>query len=852
MSIVSQVCALTNSKGKPGWWRYVLSRALEVGELSNVDYDSAYTLAKMEFGLDIMSQNYSVLTQNVNAIGYQDEEEETKLVSIGNVLNVSTLAPEKKIDFSLTGLTVIYGNNGAGKSSYTKILKNSCLTRGEAPVLRNNIFESNIGIPSAEIEIKTNGVDDLIVWNSQLEPDQRLKSIRVFDSLSSIHYLSKADNLDYKPPALKLLDELVKVSEFIADKAKKEESAYIAINILPAMHIGTTPSKLQITSNLRQEDVDSLCATQEDLSELQELRKEVLELNNNSPETLKARFQKRRLRAIPLQSFLQNLVDKLNQESMKLYKALNDKKEQAKQAASNLANVTFTDLPIANIGSEQWLIMWNAARNFIHSIEQSKSFPPVAGDNCPTCLQEIDASTALRLSSFNEYLNSALQKEADIALDAWNAEVKKIRQLVFLTTPYDAILNEIKEKNEELGLQFYSLIRVLKERADNLLKEAPQIPLDEIDISALTRLNSDIKKLEDTEKAVLNDEAKAVAIRTKQLRINEIEDREKISLIKNQIINEIDKAKKRDLYSKIKDSTSTAAITRLSSEICNSGSIGRMQSLFNIELMKLGFNHFKIEAITKGTKGNQKFNIQLANSRANIVDIASEGEQKCISLASFFAELATDDRKSAIIFDDPVNSLDHIWRLKFAQRIVDESKTRQVIVFTHDLPFMKMMQEASENLTVKALTRNKNTTGIPLDSPPWDALKTVARVGILKNELIQARKAADKSILEYQTAAGSIYGKMRETWERLIEEWLIRGVVERFNREIKTQNCRYLVDISDEDVRTIDSAMSKCSTYMHGHDMAEEVTGAFPDIDELAQDVAALEMYLGKLKKRRA
>lgn len=300
MSIVSQVCALTNNKGKPGWWRYVLSRALEVGELSSVDFELAYTLAKMEFGLDIKSQSYAVLTQDVNATGYQDEEEETKLVSVGNVLNISTLAPQRKIDFSLTGLTVIYGNNGAGKSSYTKVLKNACLTRGEAPILRNNIFETNIGIPSAEIEIKTNGVNDLITWNRQLAPDPRLKSIRVFDSLSSVHYLSKADNLDYKPPALKLLDELVKVSEFILDKAKKDEAAYLAINILPPMNIGTTPSKLQITTKLKPEDVDSLCATQEDLSELQELRKEVVELTNNSPETLKARFQKRRLRAIPL------------------------------------------------------------------------------------------------------------------------------------------------------------------------------------------------------------------------------------------------------------------------------------------------------------------------------------------------------------------------------------------------------------------------------------------------------------------------------------------------------------------------------------------------------------------------
>ncbi|WP_235447551.1 AAA family ATPase [Vibrio splendidus] len=270
-----------------------------------------------------------------------------------------------------------------------------------------------------------------------------------------------------------------------------------------------------------------------------------------------------------------------------------------------------------------------------------------------------------------------------------------------------------------------------------------------------------------------------------------------------------------------------------------------------MELAKLGFKHFELTALTKGAKGNQKYSIQLPDNRASIMDIASEGEQKCISLAGFFAELNTDNRKSAIIFDDPVNSLDHVWRLKFARRIVEESESRQVIVFTHDLPFMKMIQETSDKVIVKAITRGRNITGIPLDTPPWDALKTNSRLGILKDAAIRARKAADNSLEDYQYQAGIIYGKMRETWERLIEEWLIRGVVERFNREVKTQSCRYLIDIDEIDIETINSAMSKCSTYMNGHDMAEEAAGSFPDIDELDQDISSLEQYLTVLKKRR-
>lgn len=851
MPIATKICNLINSKGKPAWWRYTFNKAIELSELTHKELETAYLLAKMEFGLEAVCADYEQLTAEAKATGYYAEVEENKLLSVGNTQYISTLVPEKKLKFSPTGLTVIYGNNGAGKSSYAKILKNACLTRGEAPEIRHNIFADKGGVPIAEIEIESNGKVEIVPWSLQLEADPRLKSIRVFDSQSSSHYLSKSENLDYKPAALKLLDELLKASDYIVEKAKAEAFQYNACNVLPQMNLGTSPSKLQINSKLKPEYVDSLCATVEEIIELKELRVEVSDLENNSPQTLKNRYQKRKARALPLQRFLTNLVDNLNSKSIEQYKAVYQRKEQAKLAALDLSKETFSELPVENIGSEHWLTMWRAAKTFIQSMEQSKSFPPKAGEHCPTCLQEIDILTESRLVSFDDYLRSSLQKDADIAVKAWKVELKKIKELNLSTVPYDAILNEIKDKDEELGNQFDSLIQEFNSRVLALLKDEPEFIKYELEFEALTKLNALVAKLDDAEKAVFDDVQKAATIKLKQQRIFEIEDRKKLTAVRQQVKREIDKAKKRDAYDKVKRSTSTAALTRLNNEICSSGTIGRMQEFFNEELAKLGFNHFEVNALTKGAKGNQKYSIQLPDNKVNIVDIASEGEQKCISLAGFFAELNTDNRQSAIIFDDPVNSLDHVWRLKFARRIVKESESRQVIVFTHDLPFMKMIQETSDKVTIKAVTRSRSVTGIPLDTPPWDALKTNARIGTLRDSAVRARKAVDVSFEEYQAQAGIIYGKMRETWERLIEEWLIRGVVERFNREVKTQSCRYLIDIEELDIEIINSAMGKCSTYMHGHDTSEEASGVFPDIDELDQDIAGLDQYFTSLKKRR-
>src|SRR3546814_7865490 len=65
----------------------------------------------------------------------------------------------------------------------------------------------------------------------------------------------------------------------------------------------------------------------------------------------------------------------------------------------------------------------------------------------------------------------------------------------------------------------------------------------------------------------------------------------------------------------------------------------------------------------------------------------------CVALAAFLTELATAQHKSALVFDDPVTSLDHRWREKVADRLVEESATRQIIVFTHDMVFVNDLHD---------------------------------------------------------------------------------------------------------------------------------------------------------------
>ena len=69
-------------------------------------------------------------------------------------------------------------------------------------------------------------------------------------------------------------------------------------------------------------------------------------------------------------------------------------------------------------------------------------------------------------------------------------------------------------------------------------------------------------------------------------------------------------------------------------------------------------------------------------------EILSEGEQTVVALAQFIAESKFNPEENVLFFDDPVNSLD-LGRMQIiAENLVELSKEKQVVIFTHNLVFL--------------------------------------------------------------------------------------------------------------------------------------------------------------------
>ncbi len=142
--------------------------------------------------------------------------------------------------------------------------------------------------------------------------------------------------------------------------------------------------------------------------------------------------------------------------------------------------------------------------------------------------------------------------------------------------------------------------------------------------------------------------------------------------------------------------------------------------------------------------------------------------------------------------------------------------------------------------------------GLANGEPPWYALNVKKRIGILKNDLQKIQKVKRSGTTkEYEGIVRPFYGKLRETWERLIEELLLNGVIHRFGRDIQTKRIKILTDIDDDDYKKIDKNMRKCSCHIQGHDEAPDLNEPLPDPEDIAADLHILEDYKIELTNKR-
>lgn len=862
MTVLQEI--LEWSQERPAWQRDALRRLVLDGELSEEDIDDLTEICKSSRGL---AEQRDVLPLGREHVPDRTAGAPVSLVSIFHQRGVNALADNQTLKFG-PGLTVVYGDNGAGKTGYIRILKNACRTRVQEPILGNIVFGNKTNAPVVSIKYKVGEGSDLREWTFRSE-DPFLSRVSVFDTKCAAFYLTEKTDVLFRPFGLDLFDKLAKACKAVRTKLESEQRLLNA-STLPAVQAmipdGTDVANFlaKVSSLTKPEDVQALAQlSKEDENRLEFLEKSLLDLQANDPQKLVQQLTVRADRVVALVRHLEAVEAALSDDAVKAAFETRAKGLYKSEEAKRLREATFPEGLLAGTGGDTWMAFWESARRF--STEQAypgKPFPFVEeGAKCSLCQQSLDHAAAHRLKQFEEFVESALEQELRQLRDDFRRQREVFADLKTMTEAAEETLKEIRIEHEAVADAISAALASNEKRRVTVLLALKENKDLDADCPALVSVIADAESLlvqiEErikTLRAGANDQVR----RNMTAEAQELRARKILAGNLQMVLNEIERQKKYAAYSLCIDDTKTNTITAKSTSVTKAVVSQKLKQSFQEELDKLSFDHVEVELKEIGGKEGV-FHHRLILTRAPGVElpkVASEGEQRCLSIAAFFAELSTADDLSGIVFDDPMSSLDFRWRHTVARRLVEESKKRQVIVFTHDVVFLLSLRQYADELGVELLDQHVRHLGIGsgvcTDELPWVALPVKKKIGYLKKCWQEAaRRSRDGDQDGYEKEAKFLYGLLREAWERAIEEVLLGGIVVRYRPGVQTQHIAQIADISPDDCKSVEIAMTKCSTWLPGHDEAAAARAPVPGPKELEADIRDLENWVDEIRKRR-
>ena len=851
------------SAARPLWQQDALRRLVSHGRLSSLDIEELASLCKSPHGLS--DANQPIPLDKTHLPQHSSADNSVSLSSLTHHRGVNALAPDQAISFG-PQLTVVYGDNASGKSGYTRILKRACRARRDEDVLGNVLAGTLPIAPSATIAYSIDGETHEHVWQDDQPPPSQLSRINVFDRRCASVYIEQRTDVAFRPLGLDLFDKLSKASEGVREILERERRELQSKTMrLPVVPEDTEAYRL-VSTLTPLSDRSAIAAlasiSDDDNRRLRRLREKLARLQSEDPARVAQGIDLRVYQLRMLLDELRSIDDVLSGDSIDdLFEAVN----RLNTASTQLERFHARNLhvqPLSNTASDAWRELWAAAE--LYSSQDAypdDSFPFIgAGARCVLCQQELTEEGVNRLKQFGDFTSSDLSREFERAKTEASVKVKQFRDAVLSVRARD-VLREWTLREPQVGDAIRPLLQSVRDRRatiDEALSEglpAPSLP--EASDSPVRIVASHLKDLAEAA-ADLRAEDRLSQIAQVRSELSELKSRRILADQIDDVWEAMDRKTRIAVYQDCLAETRTNAITLKSTEVTKRVVTETLTNCFQNELQELGFRHVEVQMIPAGgTRGALYHRLQLRRAPGvEIPSVASDGEARCLSIASFFAELSTAAHHSTILFDDPVSSLDHRWRRSVANRLARESLVRQVVVFTHDIVFLQELvaraKEHGVNVQHQHLRRDHVYAGWSSQRLPWIAARVKQRIGRLREACQEADKAYRTGDHDkYQLMAPWIYGRLREAWERGVEEVLLNETMERFGTNIETKRAIKLVDIGPEDLRELDAGMSKCSTWLPGHDQAPAVNAPLPEPQEIKDDIDALHAWVKKIRDRR-
>lgn len=784
-----------------------------------------------------------------------------RLERLFDIRGVNALGDQARLELGDADLAIVYGPNGSGKSGYARLTKHLCGARLAGP-MHGHVFLDGTEKPAATVEIRT--IDSnrpaaetsKLAWDLAKGPLPQLKAIPVFDTVTSVEFGDNATSATHMPRSMAFMGRLIEISDRVGANLRKR--ADLLVKQLPQINADLSQSHAVTTlrgllkPNAQDAAIDAACSvSDQDRADRVTLEAALAQAN---PAELHTKVVKQ---LEQLAKSRQSAMDREGATSADQVNAIIAARAGAigkRTAASAHATAFFDKVPLKGVGEDVWRRSWAAAEAYSKASAYPNHEHPNVDERarCVLCQQELGADAKARMLGFSEFIQNKLQADAAAAEAYVSDLVKKLP-----VTPDEQAWAAV---SQSIGLDIAvgeSLRATVDARTSALKTGSDVAGVPSVDWSvwhaAYTKRTAELE-LERDQLAGLIDVAGRKA---SQERLLELRGKEwlaaNVSAIRAEV-KRLTEVAKLEVAIRL---TATNMLTTKNNEIASAELAQGFCDRFNAEMEKLGGKGLPVVMNHRSQgKGRFTFCAELLAPRQDVHkrEVLSEGEQRLIALAAFLSDATGSDRSIPVVFDDPISSLDQRFEEAVAARITELAEGRQVIVFTHRLSLMALLQDAHEKRVkngskvrckVIAIGREGHQTGVP-SSVDTFSLKPKPGLGQIVSDMGAAKKLEPRF---KQMALKDACSTFRILVERTVEIHLCANIVGRFRREIKTMGVlKRLVAIEPADCIFIDDLMSKYSAFEQSQ--PDETPTHLPDPDEIIADATALRAWIDDFEKR--
>lgn len=845
-------------RNQPYWLQFSGNQILEGQSIDETLLTDTLTFFKEENGLKPVENEQTPIVFNEVETSVASTTNDIELQALKDIENVNALISGQEIEVN-KNLTVIYGNNGTGKSGYIRLLNNAFYnSRGDKNILRNVFSDSETGQPSCKFVFKTNDGTFEKFYPSDINCFE-FSQYSVFDTQSVKVHLDNDNQLNFTPSGFDFFEKILQLFEELKSKISTEINSLKKSNPFLIHFQNDNDIRKAVESFNSQTDIEKLKAyatfSEEDAEKLEGLKKKIAELKALNIQEKISAFEKLQRE---LSDFIQkqhNILNSLTQEKIDCYYGLLDKYYKTQTLVNTEGIKSLEKYNIDLVGSQPWRDFIIAAQNYKIQIENKKDNEknyPAEGDRCLFCLQPISGNEKSLIDTYWKLLQSQAETELNrLKQDIANAirELKNLPTIVFNDTTN--LFGYLKQYHPEQTEKWQKIVTDSENSKNNLIKNLEKLN-KELSVTVFTVNTSELNPIslklkENIDGLFKKKPDQEIASLTFQQ--NYLTDKSLLSKLLSQVVEYILACK---WISKAENSLSafrTNSLTTLQGNLFSQHITEQYTSTFEAECDFLKAPKF-VEIRQQNSRLKTFRKLSIANTPAS--QILSEGEQRAISLADFLTEVQLNPQNKGVVFDDPVTSLDHQRRALIAERLVKLAELKQVIIFTHDLLFVNYLKNLCELLSVSSQVH-------------WIE-KISGHIGVISNNNSPATEGDYKSVrlaneawelarkepspTEREKLLKSGFSSLRTNYEYLIIFDLFQAVVLRFDERVSVERLKEVVVVPDFTKKLIDK-VGQLSRYIEAHLHSDTFASNKPEPDDLKREIEEFSKLKNELKKLR-